>query len=168
MAKIREAESVGGLTAEEQKIIAQMRQYIEAKSGGSVGVSDAVGAQAKFDADYRAGRYRAAIDDAELLRKYGALNGTNIEVIAQAYYQMGDFSGCAHFARSNGGGEGMLRLQMTCASEERRRSGNARGAGTARSLHGQARILGPLAANGGARQGACPTIRRSTSTASNS
>ena len=117
MAKIREAESVGGLTAEEQKIIAQMRQYIEAKSGGSVGVSDSVGAQAKFDADYRAGRYRAAIDDAELLRKYGILNSLNIEVIAQAYYELGEFGECARFARSNGGGEGMLRLQMTCASK---------------------------------------------------
>ena len=117
MAKIREAESVGGLTPEEQTVITKMKQYIEAKSGGSVGVSDAIGAQAKFDADYRAGRYRAAIDDAELLRKYGALNGTNIEVIAQAYYQLGEFAECARFARSNGGGEGMLRLQMTCASK---------------------------------------------------
>lgn len=116
MAKIREAESVGGLTAEEQKIITQMKQYIEVKSGGAV-VTDSLGAQAKFDADYRAGRYRAAIDDADLLRKYGILNSTNIEIIAQAYYKTGAYGECARFARSNGGGEGMLRLQMTCATE---------------------------------------------------
>jgi tetratricopeptide (TPR) repeat protein len=105
------------LTAEEQKIIAQMKAYIEVKSGGSVGVSDGPGAQAKFDLDYRAGRYRAAIDDADLLRKYGVLNSTNLEIIAQAYYKMGAYAECARFARSNGGGEGMLRLQMTCASQ---------------------------------------------------
>ncbi len=117
MAHVHEAESVGGLTSEEQKIISQMKDYITVKSGGSVGVSSALGAQAKFDADYRAGRYRAAIDDSDLLRKYNILNSTNIEIIAQAYYRMGDYHGCARFTRANGGGQGMLELQMRCAFE---------------------------------------------------
>ncbi|MGC9952988.1 MAG: hypothetical protein ABSD21_01730 [Rhizomicrobium sp.] len=118
MARVREAESVGGLTAEEQKIIGQMRDYIEAKSGGSVGVSSAVGAQAKFDADYRAGRYHDAIDDADLLRRYGALSGANMVVIAQAYYRMGAYKECAHYAADHSGvGSDMLELQMRCAYE---------------------------------------------------
>src|SRR5689334_20081229 len=43
MAKVREAESVGGLTGEERSIIGQMRQYISVKSG-----SGGLGAKAKF------------------------------------------------------------------------------------------------------------------------
>ncbi|MGA7674872.1 MAG: hypothetical protein WCA78_07455 [Rhizomicrobium sp.] len=118
MARVHEAEAAGGLTAEEQTIIAKTRQYIEAKSGGSVGVSDAVGAQAKFDTDYRAGRYNDAINDADLLRKYGALNGANMVIIAQAYYRMGSFKECARYAEDHTGlGQDMLELQMRCAYE---------------------------------------------------
>jgi tetratricopeptide (TPR) repeat protein len=118
MADVRQAEAVGGLTAEEQKIVSQMREYIEAKSGGSVGVSDAVGAQAKFRADYDAGRYSDAINDADLLRKYGALNGTNMVVIAQAYYRMGSYRECARYAADHSSvGQDMLDLQMRCAYE---------------------------------------------------
>ena len=117
MARVHEAEAVGGLTGEEQKIISQMKDYIAAKSGGSVGVSSAVGAQAKFDADYRAGRFREAINDADLLRKYGAMSGANMVIIAQAYYRMGDYVGCARYARQAGNGSDLLDLQMRCAYE---------------------------------------------------
>ena len=118
MARVREAEGVGGLTGEEQKIIKQMRDYISVKSGGSVGVDSAVGAQAKFDADYRAGRYRDAINDADLLRRYGALGGANMVIIAQAYYRMGSYKECAHYAADHTGlGADMLELQMRCAYE---------------------------------------------------
>ena len=118
MSRVREAEAVGGLTGEEQKIIKQMRDYIAVKSGGSVGVDSAVGAQAKFDADYRAGRYRDAINDADLLRRYGGLSGANIVVIAQAYYRMGAYKECAHYAADHTGlGSDMLELQMRCAYE---------------------------------------------------
>jgi tetratricopeptide (TPR) repeat protein len=118
MARVREAEAVGGLTGEEQKIIKQMRDYISVKSGGSVGVDSAVGAQAKFDADYRAGRYRDAINDADLLRRYGGLTGTNMVIIAQAYYRMGAYRDCARYAADHSGlGSDMLELQMRCAYE---------------------------------------------------
>ena len=117
MARVHEAEGVGGLTAEEQKIINQMKDYIAAKSGGSVGVQSAIGAQAKFDADYRAGRYREAINDADLLRKYGAMSGANMVIIAQAYYRAGDYVGCARYARQAGNGSDLLDLQMRCAYE---------------------------------------------------
>src|SRR5262245_29562233 len=87
-AKIREAEGVGGRTAAETQTIDQMKNYVGAKCGDA---STAVGAKAKFANDYNAGRYRAAIDDAELLRKFGALDGTNMLIIAQAYYKLGDY-----------------------------------------------------------------------------
>ena len=119
MADVHQAEAVGGLTAEEQKIVTQMRQYIETKSGGSVGVSDSVGAQAKFDADYRAGRYSEVINgDSDLLRKFGGLNGSNMVIVAQAYYRMGSYKECARYAADHTGlGQDMLDIEMRCAYE---------------------------------------------------
>jgi len=119
MADVHQAEALGGLTAEEQKIVTQMRQYIETKSGGSVGVSDSVGAQAKFDADYRAGRYSEVINgDSDLLRKFGGLNGSNMVIVAQAYYRMGSYKECAHYASDHTGlGQDMLDIEMRCAYE---------------------------------------------------
>lgn len=114
--KVNEAESVGGLTAEEQKIITQTRQFIEVKSGGAAGVSTGPGAQAKFDSDYRAGHYRDVIEDEALLRKFGALNATNLVVIAQAYYQLGDYKGCLRFATDHtSAGTAMLERASLCA-----------------------------------------------------
>jgi hypothetical protein len=116
MAKVRQAEAVGGLTAEEQKIIGQMRDYIGVKAGGSVGVTSAATAQAKFDADYRAGRYRDTIADEDMLRKYGALSGNAMVVIAQAYYQIGDYRACVRYANDHAGaGAAMIERGMQCA-----------------------------------------------------
>ena len=118
MADVRQAEGAGDLTAEEQATIAKIKQYIEVASGGSVGVSNAVGAQAKFSADYRSGHYRDAINDADLLRKFGVLNGTYMVAIADAYYRMGSYRECANYAAEHSGaGQDMLELQMTCASK---------------------------------------------------
>lgn len=118
MSDVRQAEAVGGLTAEEQKVISQTKQYVEVKCGGSCGVSDAAGAQAKFDTDYRAGRYSEAINDADLLRKYGILNGANMVIIAQAYYRAGSYRECTRYAGEHSGlGQDMLDLQMRCAYE---------------------------------------------------
>jgi hypothetical protein len=115
LARVSAAEAVGGLTAEEKAVISQMRQYIEIKSG-----SGALGVKAKFANDYNARRYRDVINDAELLRKNGALDGNAMQVIAQAYYLLGDYSGCSHYIMNNfgsGAGEGVLQLQMRCAYE---------------------------------------------------
>ena len=118
MADVRQAEGAGDLTAEEQATIAKIKQYIEVASGGSVGVSNAVGAQAKFSADYRSGHYRDAINDADLLRKFGVLNGSYMVAIADAYYRMGSYKECANYAAEHSGiGQDMLELQMTCASK---------------------------------------------------
>jgi hypothetical protein len=94
-----------------------MKNYVDAKCGDA---STAVGAKAKFANDYNAGRYRAAIDDAELLRKFGALDGTNMLIIAQAYYKLGDYSGCERYVKENfgtRGGQNELELLRRCAYE---------------------------------------------------
>jgi tetratricopeptide (TPR) repeat protein len=115
LARVSAAEAVGGLTAEERAVIGQMRQYIEIKSG-----QGALGVKAKFANDYNAGRYREVINDGELLRKNGELDGNSMQVIAQAYYLLRDYHGCSRYIMSNfgsGAGEGVLQLQMRCAYE---------------------------------------------------
>ena len=115
LARVSAAEAVGSLTPEERSVISAMRQYIEVKSG-----TGALGVKAKFANDYNARRFRDAIADGELLRKNGELDGSSMQIIAQAYYQLGDYRGCSHYIMSNfgsGAGEGVLQLQMRCAYE---------------------------------------------------
>jgi tetratricopeptide (TPR) repeat protein len=116
MAKIRQAEAVGGLSAEEQKIVGQMRDYIAVKSGGSVGVTSAVSAQAKIDSDYRAGRYRDVIAGESTLRKFNALNASNMVLIAQSYYQLGNYRECVNYANEHSSaGVAILERGAQCA-----------------------------------------------------
>jgi tetratricopeptide (TPR) repeat protein len=118
MAKVREAQAVGGLSAEEQSYVTAMKNYIASASRGACGAETAIGARAKFDSDYRAGRYRDAINDADLLRQAGALNGATMVYIAQAYYRLGDYRGCARYASDHtGAGQEMLDWQITCAAK---------------------------------------------------
>lgn len=114
LAHVKEAEAVGGLTAEEQKYISQTRDFVASKSGGNVAVTSASTAQMKIDADYRARKYKDVIADADMLRKYNILNGKNMQLIAQAYYLQRDFAGCLRYAKTIGGA---LELQMRCAME---------------------------------------------------
>jgi hypothetical protein len=80
--KIREAESVGGLTAGDNQAIAQVRSYVEAKNSS--------GPLTKFANDYSAGRYSAVVgEDADELRKSGHYGYDQQVVVAQAYYLMG-------------------------------------------------------------------------------
>ncbi len=114
--KVKQAEGVGSLTAEESKVVKQMKDYVAAASKGSACADSAVGAQAKFDADYRAGRYREVINDEESLRKEGVLNANSQVVIAQAYYQLGDYRGCVKYANSHtSAGAAMLQRGLQCA-----------------------------------------------------
>lgn len=116
-ANVREAEGVGGKTGAENQVVEQMKQYVDVKCGSA---DSAIGAKAKFANDYNAGRYRAAIDDSELLRKYGALDATNMQIIAQAYYKLGDYAGCVQYVRRNfgsGAGQETLELERRCAFE---------------------------------------------------
>jgi|WetSurMetagenome_2_1015567.scaffolds.fasta_scaffold140547_2 hypothetical protein len=116
MAKVRQAEAVGGLSAEEQKIVGQMRDYIAVKSGGSVGVTSAISAQAKIDSDYRAGRYRDVIAGESTLRKFNALNAGNMVLIAQSYYQLGNYRECVNYANDHSSaGVAILERGAQCA-----------------------------------------------------
>ncbi len=84
-AKIREAESVGGLTPGDNQAISQVKAYVEAKSPNS-----STGAQGKFANDYNAGRYSAVVgEDADALRRAGHYGYEQQIVVAQAYYLMG-------------------------------------------------------------------------------
>jgi len=117
LAKIRQAESVGGLTAEESKIVKQMKDYVTIKAGSNGGpVESGPAAQAKFNADWNARRYRDVIADENLLAKFNALSGTYQIVVAQAYEQLGDYRGCVRYADSHSGaGAQMLKLGGSCA-----------------------------------------------------
>jgi tetratricopeptide (TPR) repeat protein len=117
MNHIREAESVGGLTGEEQSTISKMKDYIAVKSGGSVGVTDSVGARAKFAADWRARRYSDVVSDTDLLRKYGAMDTQSSVVVAQAYYMMHDYKSCIRITHDSGNSVDVLELQARCSFE---------------------------------------------------
>ena len=82
-AKVREAESVGGLTLGDNQAIAQVKSYVEAKNSS--------GPLTKFANDYSAGRYSAVVgEDADELRKSGHYAYEQQVVVAQAYYLMGN------------------------------------------------------------------------------
>jgi hypothetical protein len=115
MAKVNEAESVSGKSAEETRVINAMKQFIAIKSGDT---STAAGAKAKFANDYNARRYKDVIADAEALKKTGALDSASMQIIAQAYYLSGDKQGCLKYIKGNFGknaNDATLELQMRCA-----------------------------------------------------
>jgi hypothetical protein len=119
-AKIHEAESVANLTSSEQQAISQTKEYVAAKTGNfSGGGGSATAAKAKFAMDYNAGRYRDVVgDDAELLRKYGALDAQSEVVIAQAYYLMRDYDACIRYVHGMGRvAQSTLELLLRCAYE---------------------------------------------------
>ncbi len=97
----QQAAAVKGLTDEERSKVTQTMDYIAFKSDGAYGVATAKGAQIKFAADYRAQRYQAAINDEAVLRQFGALSDEDAVVIAQSYYLLGDYKGCARFLAQN-------------------------------------------------------------------
>lgn len=119
LAKVKEAESVGGLTAAERQVISQTKEYVAAKTGNfSGGVSNATGAQAKFAADYNARRYHDVITtDADLLRKYNVLDFKSQLIVAQAYYLSGDYRGAIRHLNSMGDSDSVLSLKMAAAAK---------------------------------------------------
>jgi tetratricopeptide (TPR) repeat protein len=118
--KIREAESVGSLTATERAMIDKTKDFVAAKTGNvSAGGGSATAAKAKFANDYNAGHYQAVVgEDADLLRKFGAMDTLSQQIIAQAYYQMHDYNQCMRVARDMGhASQGALELLSRCAFE---------------------------------------------------
>lgn len=120
-AKIREAESVPNLTVAEQQAIEQTKNYVAAKTGNfSGGGGSATAAKAKFANDYNAGRYSAVVsEDAELLRRYDALDAQSEVIIAQAYYLMHEYAECIRYVHGMGRvSQSTLELLMRCAYED--------------------------------------------------
>jgi hypothetical protein len=115
MAAVNQAEAVPGKTAEDSKVIAQMKEYIAVKSGDT---STPAGAKAKFANDYNARKYKDVIDDSEALKKNNVLDAASMQIIAQAYYLSGDKQGCLKYIKTNFGatpGDTTLELEMRCA-----------------------------------------------------
>jgi tetratricopeptide (TPR) repeat protein len=121
LSKVREAESVGGLTSSEQQAISQTKQFIAAKTGNfSGGGGSATAAKAKFAADYNAGRYGAVTgEDVQLLRKYGSFSYDDQIIVAQAYYLSGRADQAVSLLRSLTSGshppEAALKLMYSAA-----------------------------------------------------
>jgi len=117
LAKINEAEAITGKSAEESKIISQMKDFIAIKSGDT---STAAGAKAKFANDYNARKYKDVIADSEALKSHNALDANSMQIVAQAYYLSGDKQGCLKYIKNNFGanpGDATLQLQMSCAHD---------------------------------------------------
>jgi tetratricopeptide (TPR) repeat protein len=109
MAKVNQAASVGGLTAEEGRVVAQMKAYISSKSNQT-------GGKGKLSADYRAGRWSSVIADADSMR--GELDANDMAAVATAYYKSGNYTGCVRYIRGhfgNGATDTVLKIQMACA-----------------------------------------------------
>jgi len=85
-----------------------------AQSGG---ISSASDAKAKFANDYNAGKFRDAIADGDILKKYGALDAQSQLIIGQAYFKLNDFAGCVRYSKSLPQSDTALELQARCAYE---------------------------------------------------
>lgn len=115
MAKVNEAEAVSGKSAEETKIVNQMKDAIAIKSGDT---STPGGAKAKFANDYNARKYKDVIDDADALKKHNVLDASSMQIVAQAYFLSGDKQGCLKYIKNNFGAnpnDAVLEIQMRCA-----------------------------------------------------
>ncbi len=109
MAKVRQAEGVGGLTPEESRVVEQMKSYIESKQGGS-------GPKAKFSNDYRSGRWSAVLSDADEM--HGQLDGNDMAAVATAYYRLGRNAECVKYIKGHfgsGASELVLQIERACA-----------------------------------------------------
>ncbi len=116
MAKINEAENAPGKTADDSAVISQMKNFVGVKSGDpSIGGKAA--ALAKFSNDYNAGKYRDAIADGDMLKKFDAMTPQNQLIIGQAYFKLNDFAGCVRYSKSLPQSDTALELQARCAYE---------------------------------------------------
>ena len=109
MAKVNQAAAVGGLTAEENHVIGQMKAYISSRSSSTSG-------KGKLAADYRAGHWGAVISDADAMR--GQLDGNDMAAVATAYYKLGRNAECVRYIDNhfgNGASEVVLQIKRACA-----------------------------------------------------
>ena len=107
LAAVNQADSVPNKTGAESAVIAQMRNYVEAKSGSASsyeqmianGHGNATVARNLIRAHYLAHQYGKVISDAETVRRFGAMDSTTQALIAQAYYLSGDYAGTIRFLK---------------------------------------------------------------------
>jgi tetratricopeptide (TPR) repeat protein len=115
MEKVHEAESVSGLTGSEQAAISQTRNFVAAKTGAGGG---AVGCKTKFANDYSANRFRDVVGaDVDCLRKAGAYDYQSQVIVAQAYYQMGDYPTAIKLLKALGDNDQVLSVLMAAAGK---------------------------------------------------
>jgi hypothetical protein len=115
MDEVNKAEAVANKTSDETSAIAQVKAYVGAKSG-DISLGGAAAGKTKLTNDYNAKSYAAVIADGEALKKAGALDTGDAQVVAQSYYLSGNKAGCVKYVKGLGDAdETTLQLQMKCA-----------------------------------------------------
>ncbi len=107
LAAINQADSAPNKTADESKVIDQMRNYVMAKSGNASvyeqliasGKGSASVARNMIRAHYMQKQYSKVIADAAVVRRFGAMDAATETLIAQAYYLSGDYAGTIRFLK---------------------------------------------------------------------
>jgi len=107
MAAVNQADAASGKTADESKVIDQMRSYIAAKSGNAstyeaqiaAGKGNAAVARNLIRAHYMQKEYAKVIKDAEIVRRFGAMDSATQTLIAQAYFLSGNYAGTIRFLK---------------------------------------------------------------------
>lgn len=107
LAAVNQADSAANKTADETKIIDQMRNYVMAKSGNAAvyeqqiasGKGTASVARNMIRAHYMQKQYAKVIADAAVVRKFGAMDAATETLIAQAYFLSGDYAGTIRFLK---------------------------------------------------------------------
>jgi hypothetical protein len=112
---VSKAEAVSGKSAAETSAIAQVKQYVGAKSG-DISLGGAAAGKNKLASDYAAKNYAGVIADGDALKKAGALDSGSAQVVAQSYYLSGNKAGCIKYVKGLADpDETTLQLQMKCA-----------------------------------------------------
>ncbi len=107
LAAVNQADAAPGKTADEAKVIDQMRNYITAKSGNAsayeqqiaAGKGSAAVARNLIRAHYMQHDYAKVIKDAEIVKKFGAMDASIQTLIAQAYFLSGDYAGTIRYLK---------------------------------------------------------------------
>jgi len=115
MDDVTKAEAVANKTSDETSAIASVKAYVGAKSG-DISLGGAAAGKTKLTNDYNAKNYAGVIADGDALKKAGALDAADAQVVAQSYYLSGNKAGCIKYVKGLGDAdETTLQLQMKCA-----------------------------------------------------
>ena len=92
MDDVTKAEAVANKTSDETSAIASVKAYVGAKSG-DISLGGAAAGKTKLTNDYNAKNYAGVIADGDALKKAGALDAADAQVVAQSYYLSGNKAG---------------------------------------------------------------------------